>query len=167
MKRLSCLARNGRSPGEESRINSVAAQAIEAQPVFGQIKPSQRPGASRAETQSREKTWRISVVLDKRSKRFGVEKERMGDKRRHRQSGNCRQRRTCHRIFVGRTEIGSAWSRYLNEGGYYLSLKLGYSSFTASIYANLFEDDGGRVLTLARGGRENWPRGSPGRPARL
>jgi len=36
----------GASPGEESRINGVAAQAIEAQPVFGQIKPSKRPRAS-------------------------------------------------------------------------------------------------------------------------
>ena len=37
--RLSCLARNGRSPGEESRSDAVAAQAIEAQPSYGQIKP--------------------------------------------------------------------------------------------------------------------------------
>src|SRR5882757_8493787 len=29
-ERLSCLARNGRSPGEESRSDAVAAQAIEA-----------------------------------------------------------------------------------------------------------------------------------------
>ena len=35
--RLSCLARNGRSPGEESRTAAVAAQAIEAQPSSGQI----------------------------------------------------------------------------------------------------------------------------------
>jgi hypothetical protein len=40
---------------EESRANSVAAQTIEAQPVFGQIEPSQRPRASRAESQVREK----------------------------------------------------------------------------------------------------------------
>ena len=52
-QRLSCLARNGQSPGEESRCDSVAAQTIEAQPVFGQIEPSEMPGASRAETQSR------------------------------------------------------------------------------------------------------------------
>src|SRR5262245_50037191 len=38
-ERLSCLARNGRSPGEESLTAAVAAQAIEAQPSFGQIKP--------------------------------------------------------------------------------------------------------------------------------
>jgi len=39
--RLSCLARNGRSPGEESLTAVVAAQAIEAQPSLGQIKPSE------------------------------------------------------------------------------------------------------------------------------
>jgi hypothetical protein len=37
--RLSCLARNGRSPGEESLAAAIAVQAIEAQPPFGQIKP--------------------------------------------------------------------------------------------------------------------------------
>ena len=45
----------GVSPGEESRVDSVAAQTIEAQPVFGQIEPSKRPRASRAEPQLREK----------------------------------------------------------------------------------------------------------------
>ena len=74
-ERLSCLARNGRSPGEESRFDGVAAQTIEAQPVFGQIEPSQRPGASRADTQSREKRWLISIVPYKRLERFSAEKE--------------------------------------------------------------------------------------------
>lgn len=63
--RLCCLARNGRtgvpagpaawggSPGEESRAAAVAAQAIEAQPSFGQIKPGEavwlaRPNSIRA-----------------------------------------------------------------------------------------------------------------------
>src|ERR1700751_3440467 len=45
----------GVSPGEESRVDSVAAQTIEAQPVFGQIEPSKRPRASRAEPQVQEK----------------------------------------------------------------------------------------------------------------
>lgn len=53
----------GVSPGEESLINGVAAQTIEAQPVFGQIKPSKRPRASRAEPQSREKRL-ASLGLD-------------------------------------------------------------------------------------------------------
>jgi hypothetical protein len=34
--------------GKKVVSDSVASQTIEAQPVFGQIKPSQRPGASRA-----------------------------------------------------------------------------------------------------------------------
>jgi hypothetical protein len=36
---LSCLARNGRRPGEESGGTAIADQTIEAQLVFGQIKP--------------------------------------------------------------------------------------------------------------------------------
>src|SRR6516164_2831238 len=68
-QRLSCLARNGRSPGEESRCDGVASQTVEAQPVFGQIEPSQRPGASRAETQPREMSWLFSVLLHKKFER--------------------------------------------------------------------------------------------------
>lgn len=44
MAGLSCLARNGLRPGEESRRQGVAFQTVEAQPVFGQIKPSKRQG---------------------------------------------------------------------------------------------------------------------------
>ena len=39
----------GEAQGKKVASDGVAAQTIEAQPVFGQIKPSQRPGASRAE----------------------------------------------------------------------------------------------------------------------
>ena len=45
-----------------------------------------------------------------------------------------------HRIFVGRAEIGAAWSKRSNEGRDYLSVKLDDPSFTAPIYANLVED---------------------------
>ena len=65
----------GEAQGKKVVSDGVAAQTIEAQPVFGQIKPSQRPGASRAETQSWEKTWLISVMLYKRSEQLGEEKE--------------------------------------------------------------------------------------------
>ena len=47
--RLSCLARNGRSPGEESLTAAVAVQAIEAKPAFGQIKPMRGPVLACAE----------------------------------------------------------------------------------------------------------------------
>jgi uncharacterized protein (DUF736 family) len=45
-----------------------------------------------------------------------------------------------HRGFVGRAEIGAAWSKRSNEGRDYLSLKLDDPSFTQPIYANLFDD---------------------------
>ena len=62
-----------------------------------------------------------------------------------------------HRVFVGRTEIGAAWSKRSNEGRDYLSLKLDDPSFTAPIYANLFEDEDGEGYSLiwSRGRRAN------------
>jgi hypothetical protein len=45
----------GVAQGKKVLSDGVAAQTIEAQPVFGQIEPAQRPGASRAEPQLREK----------------------------------------------------------------------------------------------------------------
>ena len=42
-----------------------------------------------------------------------------------------------HRVYVGRVEIGAAWSKRSNEGRDYLSVKLDDPSFTAPIYANL------------------------------
>jgi uncharacterized protein (DUF736 family) len=53
-----------------------------------------------------------------------------------------------HRVFVGRAEIGAAWSKQSNEGRDYLSLKLDDPSFTAPIFANLFDDPDGESFTL-------------------
>ena len=58
-----------------------------------------------------------------------------------------------HRVYVGRAEIGAAWSKRSNEGRDYLSLKLDDPSFTAPIYANLFEDEDGQGYSLI------WSRG--------
>ena len=58
-----------------------------------------------------------------------------------------------HRVFVGRAEIDAAWSKRSNEGRDYLSLKLDDPSFTAPIYANLFEDEDGEGYSLI------WSRG--------
>jgi uncharacterized protein (DUF736 family) len=52
-----------------------------------------------------------------------------------------------HRVFVGRAEIGAAWSKRSDERDY-LSLKLDDPSFNAPIYANLFDDEGGEDYTL-------------------
>ena len=62
-----------------------------------------------------------------------------------------------HRVFVGRAEIGAAWSKRSNEGREYLSLKLDDPSFTAPSYANLFEDEDGEGYSLiwSRGRRAN------------
>jgi uncharacterized protein (DUF736 family) len=61
------------------------------------------------------------------------------------------------RVFVGRAEIGAAWSKRSTEGRDYLSLKLDDPSFTAPIYANLFEDEDGEGYSLiwSRGRRAN------------
>ena len=58
-----------------------------------------------------------------------------------------------HRVFVGRAEIGAAWSKQSNEGRNYLSLKLDDPSFNAPIFANLFDDPDGEGYTLI------WSRG--------
>jgi uncharacterized protein (DUF736 family) len=55
-----------------------------------------------------------------------------------------------HRVFVGRAEIGAAWSKRSTEGRDYLSLKLDDPSFTQPIYANLFDD------TVIEGGEETF-----------
>jgi hypothetical protein len=65
----------GFSPGEESRSDGVAVQAIEAQPVFGQIKPRRGQVLACAEQHPREKTWLTLVFRYKRSDSSGVEKE--------------------------------------------------------------------------------------------
>ncbi len=53
-----------------------------------------------------------------------------------------------HRVFVGRAEIGAAWSRKSNEGRDYLSVKLDDPSFNAPIYANLFDAEDGQGYSL-------------------
>ena len=62
-----------------------------------------------------------------------------------------------HRVFVGRAEIGAAWSKRSEEGRDYLSLKLDDPSFNAPIYANLFDDEGGETFSLiwSRGRKQN------------
>jgi len=62
-----------------------------------------------------------------------------------------------HRIYVGRAEIGAAWSKRSTEGRDYLSVKLDDPSFNAPIYANLFDDEDGDGFTLiwSRGRKAN------------
>ena len=62
-----------------------------------------------------------------------------------------------HRVYVGRAEIGAAWSKRSSEGRDYLSVKLDDPSCTAPIYANLFDDADGETYTLtwSRGRKQN------------
>ena len=53
-----------------------------------------------------------------------------------------------HRVFVGRAEIGAAWTKCSDAGREYLSLKLDDPSFTAPIFANLFDEEDGETFNL-------------------
>ena len=53
-----------------------------------------------------------------------------------------------HRVFVGRAEIGAAWTKKSNEGREYLGLKLDDPGLKAPIYANLFDDEDGEGSSL-------------------
>jgi uncharacterized protein (DUF736 family) len=53
-----------------------------------------------------------------------------------------------HRIYVGRAEIGAAWSKRSSEGRDYLSVKLDDPSFDAPIFASLFNDEDGEGHSL-------------------
>lgn len=51
--------------------------------------------------------------------------------------------------FAGaQVEIGAAWAKRSSEGRDYLGLKLDDPSFTAPIYANLFDDEDGEGHSL-------------------
>ena len=120
----------------------------------------------RAEPQFREKTWRISVVLNKRSERFSVERETICSKGRH-----CLPKEwsksTPAAAYVGRAEIGAAWSMPSRGGLRASRSSPDDPSFNAPIYANLFDDEGGERSSLARGGRKNWLRTASPPPRRL
>ena len=60
-----------------------------------------------------------------------------------------------HRVFVGRIEIGAAWSKQSNEGRNYLSVKLDDPSFTVPMYANLVEDGDTFNLIWSRSRKQN------------
>jgi uncharacterized protein (DUF736 family) len=54
------------------------------------------------------------------------------------------------RVLSGNVEIGAAWKRTSKENTVYHSVKLDDPSFTAPIYANLVEVDGGYSLVWSR-----------------
>ena len=84
--RLSCLARNGRSPGEESLTGAVAAQAIEAQPSFGQIKPSEATWFARSDS-TRRRRGGYRMTRTRGQARQAKEKKHLRTDGRHCMSG--------------------------------------------------------------------------------
>lgn len=64
------------------------------------------------------------------------------------EAGPVSENAPAYRVFVGRVEIGAAWAKRSNEGRDYLGLKLDDPSFTAPIYANLFDDEDGDGYSL-------------------
>lgn len=53
-----------------------------------------------------------------------------------------------HRIYVGRAEIGAAWTKRSASERDYLSVKLDDPSFVAPIFASLFDDESEDTYTL-------------------
>ncbi len=64
------------------------------------------------------------------------------------ETGPASENAPSHRVFVGRVEIGAAWSKQSAEKRSYLSVKLDDPSFNAPIYANLVEAEDGEGHTL-------------------
>jgi uncharacterized protein (DUF736 family) len=52
-----------------------------------------------------------------------------------------------HRVYLGRAEVGAAWSKRSEESRNYLSLKLDDPSLNTPIYASLFADEDGDGYT--------------------
>ena len=53
-----------------------------------------------------------------------------------------------HRVYVGRAEIGAAWTKRSAEGRDYLAVKLDDPSFNAPIFASLFADEDAKTFNL-------------------
>jgi uncharacterized protein (DUF736 family) len=62
-----------------------------------------------------------------------------------------------HRVYIGRAEVGAAWSTRSNECRDHLSVKLDDPSFTAPIYAKHFngEDGEGYSFTWSSSSKAN------------
>ncbi len=146
--RLSCLARNGRSPGEESLTAAIAVQAIEAQPAFGQIKPMR--GSVLACTEQHLGDVPASDRPTQEVLRSRRGKENLACRRVA--TWLSRRQKTTHNSDTPQSddEIPPTQSKCSNGGRDYRSFKMDDPSFRRSIYANRARDDK-RVQSLARG----------------
>ena len=144
----------GVSPGEESRVDSVAAQTIEAQPVFGQIEPSQRPRASRAEPQVREKmavlglTWQEVETVRRRKRNEGRQKAISSAQSQPRTNGSSAA------SMCDPDAINAISSKCSEEGRDYLSLKLADPRSARCCSRQVRQADGAGSLLMRCGCRE-------------
>ena len=61
-----------------------------------------------------------------------------------------------HRVFIKAAEVGAAWSKTTQDNRPYLSVKLDDPSFTAPVFAQLFDgEEGAYDLVWSRATRRN------------
>jgi hypothetical protein len=155
--------------GKKVLSDGVAAQAIEAQPVFGQIKPSRRSGASRAlnnnlrrrrgESRLRQRSRNVSAQRTKRCAGNGgivPEQNRSSQRERVQPPSLCGPSGN-QRGMVDRFE----------DGRDYLLLKLDDPSFNVPMIRAYSTTTMSKRLSLTRRCRENWMRCTLQHPARL
>jgi uncharacterized protein (DUF736 family) len=141
--------RSGPQPGASS-IASGLQIAIEAAVVAGSKQPRRSDMANIGSFKKSGSEFQGEIVtLSVQTKNVRIVPE----------TNRANDNAPSHRVYVGRAEIGAAWSKRSNEGRDYLSVKLDDPSFNAPIYANLFDDDdeGGDGYTLiwSRARRQN------------
>jgi len=149
----------GFSPGEESHPGGVAAQTIEAQPVFGQIKPSRGQVRPRRTAVSGRRHGR-QLCPPRRSTRSSVEK---GAACRRRRSGLCRKLRP--------NVPSSTGCAPNNPGTTMIALGAALPKMNLDVRASprseRYANRSGEGLSLARRGRGDWLGLVPACPARL
>jgi hypothetical protein len=114
----------GVAQGKKVSSDGVAAQTIEAQPVFGQIEPSKRPRTSRAEQQIRERMAGLGSTrqevgpVRRRKRNEGRQKAVSSAPSQPRANGSsaasmCTGRNHCHliEVFRGRSRLSLAQAR--------------------------------------------------------
>ena len=110
------LASRGMGVAQGKKVAATALRLRRSRRSRSSARSSHQRGhvRPRAEPQSREKTWRISVVLNKRSERFGVEKETVREMA-VLSADRMTESERLTAIYVGRAEIGAAWSMRSEE----------------------------------------------------
>ena len=111
----------GASPGEASHSNGVAAQTIEAKPVFGQIKPSKRPRASACRTEIRRRRHGKSRLSEQELGTVCRSKKKNLPKGCTVSDGMIQRGAPLHRSYVSKRKIGSACQTVLRRGSRYFS----------------------------------------------